>query len=285
MLRFFFPVSLAMSSADVITPAAGEKIAPAYLIFDTETVPDGKLLAMVKYAGQQLSPEEAIRQAQAEARAQSRDQSDFVPVSFQYPVSICVMRVDPDYRIQGLTCLDAPQFRPREIVKQFWRGVTHYSSAKLVSYNGRGFDLPLLELAAFRYGYSPQSYFRNGRQRFNGHLDLCDWISNYGACRIAGGLNLLSKLLGKPGKMEVTGDHVYGMYCAGQIQEINDYCMFDTLDTYFVFLRTRVVVGELALEREQELVAEGKQWIQDRLATLPALNKYLANWGDWDPWP
>ena len=55
-----------MSSADVITPAAGEKSAPVYLIFDTETVPDGKLLAMVKYPDQQLSPEEAIRQAQAE---------------------------------------------------------------------------------------------------------------------------------------------------------------------------------------------------------------------------
>jgi predicted PolB exonuclease-like 3'-5' exonuclease len=274
-----------MSIADVRTSNGPDTSAPAYLVFDTETVPDGKLLAMVKYADQHLTPEDAIRQAQAEARAQSRDQSDFVPVSFQYPIAICVLRVGGDYRIQGLTCLDAPQYRPREIVRLFWKGVAHYHSAKLVSYNGRGFDLPLLELAAFRYGYAPESHFRNGRHRYNGHIDLCDWISNYGACRIAGGLNLLSKLLGKPGKMEVTGDNVYPMYCAGQIQDINDYCMFDTLDTYFVFLRSRVVVGALALAREQELVAESKQWILDKLSAQPALSKYLSNWGDWDPWP
>jgi len=272
-----------MSTADVSTKS--ETPAPAYLIFDTETVPDGKLLAMVKYAGQGLSPVEAVQNAQAEAMALSRTGSDFLPVSFQYPVAVCVMRVGPDFGIQALTCLDAPQFRPREMVIQFWRGVAHYSRAKLVSYNGRGFDFPLMELAAFRYGCDLREYCRSGRHRFTGHLDLCDWLSNYGAYRIAGGLNLLSKLLGKPGKMEVTGDQVYMMHCAGKLQEINDYCMFDTLDTYFVFLRTRVLAGELTLERERELVVEAKEWIIEKAKGLPVLEQYLANWGDWEPWP
>jgi len=110
-----------------------------------------------------------------------------------------------------------------------------------VTFNGRGFDLPLLELAAFRWGYSVRDHFYNSRNRFNGnHLDLFDWLSNYGACRLAGGLNLLAKLLGKPGKMEVAGDQVWNLHREGKLQEINDYCLCDTLDTYFVFLRTRV---------------------------------------------
>ena len=63
--------------------------------------------------------------------------------------------------------------------------------------------MPLLELAAFRYGFRARDYFQSSRNRYNGPIDLCDWLTNFGACRLAGGLNLLAKLLGKPGKMEV----------------------------------------------------------------------------------
>ena len=259
---------------------------PAYLILDTESIPDGKLLAQTKYPGENLSPEQAVERAQAEARERSRDGSDFLPVSFQYPVAVCVARVSADFRLQAITALDSPQFRPREIVGQFWRGLTHFNRARLVTFNGRGFDLPLLELAAFRYGVNAREYFqRSRRDRYNGYIDLLDWLSNFGACRLAGGLNLLSKLLGKPGKMDVVGEQVYALHQAGKKQEINDYCMCDVLDTYFVFLRSRVLSGELTLEQEQELVAKAKEWIAAKAPEMPALQQYLANWGDWQPWP
>jgi 3'-5' exonuclease len=116
-------------------------------------------------------------------------------------------------------------------------------------------------------------------------LDLLEWMSNFGAWRMTGGLDLLSKILGKPGKMDTDGDQVYSLYQAGKLQEINDYCMFDTLDTYFVFLRTRVMRGDIALDHEQLLVREAKQFLIDKQSTWPALEKYLANWGDWEPWP
>jgi hypothetical protein len=75
------------------------------------------------------------------------------------------------------------------------------------------------------------------------------------------------------------------MYQAGKKQEINDYCMCDVLDTYFVFLRTRVLGGELTLEQEQELVARAKEWISAKSTDQPALQQYLSSWGDWQPWP
>ncbi len=276
-----------MAVATESASASGESAsAPAYLILDTESIPDGRLLAQTKYPGENLTPEQAVERAQAEARDRSRDGSDFLPVSFQYPVAVCVARVTADYRVQAITALDSPQFRPREIVGQFWRGLNLYGRARLVTFNGRGFDLPLLELAAFRYGVSARDYFQRSRkERYNGHLDLMDWLSNYGACRPAGGLNLLSKLLGKPGKMGIAGDQVYAMYQAGKKQEINDYCMCDVLDTYFVFLRSRVLSGELSLEQEQDLVARSKEWIAAKAAEQPALQQYLASWGDWQPWP
>jgi predicted PolB exonuclease-like 3'-5' exonuclease len=260
---------------------------PSFLILDSESVPDGKLLRMVKYAGETLSDAEAVARAQADARERSSNGSDFLPVAFQYPVAVCIIRVGGDFRLQNIKCLDAPQFRPAEIVKDFWRGIGMLPKARLVTFNGRGFDLPLLEMAAFRYGCPAPAYFQNGRDRYRGsHLDLLDWLANFGASRLAGGLDLLSKLLGRPGKMEIAGDQVYAMHLEGKQQAINDYCMFDTLDTYFVFLRTRVLAGELTLEREQALVREeAKTWIAAKVAEFPALQQYLDNWGDWEAWP
>jgi 3'-5' exonuclease len=264
---------------------------PAFLVLDAESVPDGRLLARVKYPDENLTPEEAVRRARAEARERAPGGSDFVPVSFHYPVAVCVLRAGADFALQGLACLDAPQFRPRRVVEQFWAGVAAYKEKykeriKLVTFNGRGFDLPLLELAAFRYGCPARDYFHASRNRLGGgHLDLLDWLTNYGAARLSGGLDLLSKLLGKPGKMAVTGEQVYQLYQQGQLQEINDYCLFDTLDTYFVFLRTRVLTGELTLEQEHILVMRARAWVEQKASQLPALRQYLDNWGDWDPWP
>jgi predicted PolB exonuclease-like 3'-5' exonuclease len=131
-----------------------------------------------------------------------------------------------------------------------------------------------------------RDHFANGRRRFEGwHLDVMDWLTNYGGFRMTGGLNLLSKLLGKPGKMAVQGSQVFDMHKAGKLQEINDYCMFDTLDTYFVFLRTRVLTGDVTLEDEHIAVLKAKEWLHGKIAELPALRQYLDNWGDWDPWP
>ena len=274
-----------MTTSQSEASKAGDAL-PAFLVFDTESVPDGKLLGKVKYSDQGLSDDEAIRRAQAEARDRSATGSDFLPVSFQYPIAVCILRVGKDFLLQRITCLDAPLFRPREIVRQFWDGLAKLSKARLVTFNGRGFDLPLMELAAFRYGCSGHGYFQTSRNRFGGnHIDLLDWLSNYGACRLAGGLNLLSKLLGKPGKMEIAGDQVYEMYAQGKVQEINDYCLCDTLDTYFVFLRTRVLAGELTLEREGEVVRQTKTWLETKVPEWPVLTQYMANWGDWQPWP
>jgi predicted PolB exonuclease-like 3'-5' exonuclease len=261
--------------------------APAYLIFDIETVPDGELLRRVKYPGEGLSVEAAVERARAEAREKSGGKSDFVPASFVYPVAVCVARVAADFSLQAITCLDAPQFRPQQIVRDLWAGLERYP-ATLVSYNGRGFDLPVLELAAFRFGIAVRGHFdekQGRRQRYGSrHLDLADWLSNYGACPVAGGLNLLSKLLGKPGKMSITGHDVWEMFRSGKIKQINDYCMFDVLDTYFVFLRTRVLAGALDLRREQALVAQAKSWIHEQLSAHGHLQQYLDNWGDWEPW-
>jgi 3'-5' exonuclease len=276
-----------MSSAQLDARSGTEAATrTAFLVVDSESIPDGRLLNLVKYGDQGLTEEQAIEKAREEARQNSNTGSDFIPVTFQIPVAVCVARVGADFSLQAVACLDSPLYRPKEIVKKFWLGLSFYTRTKLVTFNGRSFDLPLLELAAFRYGFPARDYFARGRNRFNGDLDLMDWMTNFGACRgFAGGLDLLAKMLGKPGKMDVSGDQVYEMYRAGRYQEINDYCMFDTLDTYFVFLRTRILTGDVTPEQEAELVAKAKKTLAAQTRDLPALKHYLDHWTDWQPWP
>lgn len=250
----------------------------AFLIVDTESVPDGDLLGKVKYPGENLTAEQAIEKARAEARESSWNGSDFLPVTFQFPVAVCVINVGKDFDIQKITCLDAPQFRPAEMASKFWKGV-EARKAKLVTFNGRGFDLPLLEFAAYRQGVTMTHYLQSSRNRYNGGaFDLQDFFTNFGACRMVGGLNLLAKMLGLPGKMDVAGDQVLEMYRRGEVQAINDYCLCDTLDTYFVFLRSRVMTGDLDRDEEAKLVSDAREFLEGQTVEFPAVARYLSAW-------
>ena len=243
----------------------------AFLVVGTACVPDGRLLAAVRYAGENLTPEAAVARAHIDAGDAP------LPVTFQVPVGVCVLRLGPDFTLLNFKCLDAPHFRPREIVNQFWFGATHYK-AKLVTFNGRGFDLPLLELAAFRYGIAARDHYL-ARDRYRGPIDLTDWFTNFGACRLSGGLDLLAKLLGKPGST-ASGGRVYQLHQEGKLAEINDDCLCDTLDTYFVFLRTRVLTGDISREQEAALADRAKELLAAKAAEHPALRRYLDNWTD-----
>lgn len=263
-----------------------------YLAFDIESVADGQLVSRIRYPKESLSAAEAIRRYRDELLA--KYESDFIPYSFQVPVAIVVAKIAADFHLLDLVALDAPQYRPHVMTEHFWRGWEAYRRPTLVSFNGRTFDLPLLELAAFRYGVCLGGWmemsgpaYQQPRNRYNSesHLDLHDVLTNYGATRFHGGLNLAASLLGKPGKMDVQGHMVQDLYDAGGLAAINDYCRCDVLDTYFVLLRTLVLFGTLTLQREQEIVADTKQWLSDRAADVPVYQTYLQRWGDWtNPW-
>jgi hypothetical protein len=78
---------------------------------------------------------------------------------------------------------------------------------------------------------------------------------------------------------------VQDLWNEGKLAEINDYCRCDVLDTYFAFLRTMVLLGQLKLDDEQRLVADLKDWLTARSSTIPAYGSYLQGWGTWqNPW-
>ena len=263
-----------------------------YLVFDIESIADAPLVAKLHYAGQSLEPAEAVRRYRAELM--EKYDNDFIPYTFQLPISVAVAKLTADFRLADLVVLDEPQFRPHVITENFWRGWEMYHRPTLVSFNGRGFDLPLLELAAFRYGLALPGWFsaaarsaEQPRNRYNvaAHVDLCELLTNFGSTRFNGGLSLAANLLGKPGKMDVHGDMVQDLYDAGRLADIHSYCRCDVLDTYFVFLRSRVLFGQLTLEAEQQIIAETKAWLEQKADQMPAYQMYLDHWGDWpNPW-
>jgi predicted PolB exonuclease-like 3'-5' exonuclease len=244
----------------------------------------------VKYSGLGLAPAEAIARYRAELIEQTG--KDVVPTPFMLPIAVAIAKVAANLRLLDVAVLDAPEYRPHEIAKRFWAGWLHYGQPTLVTYNGRSYDLPVLELAAYRYGLSVPAWFNvdapgyaQARNRYNtkAHLDMMDLFSNFGAAKTTGGLNLLANIIGKPGKTGIDGSRIQDMYDSGEAEAINDYCRCDVLDTYFVFLRTRVVLGKITLEQEHTLVAAAKKWLESQAPASPAYAHYLAHWGDWLP--
>lgn len=257
----------------------------AYLIFDVEAVGDGDLIRRVRYPDDDLAPLDAIVRYQAELLEQTG--RDVIPPTFVVPVSVAVAKVSGTFELLDLTVLDPPDFRPEQIVSRFWQGWEHYGRPTFVTFNGRGYDMPVLEFGAFRYGLSLPAWFNvnsrsfeQSRNRYNvdRHIDLQDFFSNFSAVRVNGGLNLLANLIDKPGKSGIDGSQVQSMYFAGHADQINDYCRCDVLDTYFVFLRSRVLTGQLKREDEQALAEGVRDMLAEQQDDHPAYAHYLKYW-------
>ncbi len=126
----------------------------------------------------------------------------------------------------------------------------------LVTFNGRGFDMPVIANRCLRHGLVLRHYYsaRDVRYRFSaeGHLDLMDFLADFGAARPSK-LDIVAKLCGMPGKVGVDGKDVGPLVHAGRLQEVKDYCLCDVVQTAAVFLRVQLLRGEM--ERSAYLAA------------------------------
>jgi len=231
-----------------------------YLVFDIETVPNDDLLRSAEGMS-------------AEEYRQSRE-TDFIPVSYVQPVSVAVGRVNRGYELESLVALEEAVAQTptlfeacteKALVEAFWDGWSRYNAkgnVTFVTFNGRRYDVPVMECAAFRHGVSIPQWFNThakswdqNRNRYNvkSHFDIAEVLSAHGSFPISGGLNMLAKALGLPGKMGVCGSNVESMYRSGQHGDITQYCKCDVLDTYMVFLRMNVLMGNVTCRRERDL--------------------------------
>ena len=252
------------------------------LVFDIETVPDVEL-------GRRALGLEGLSDAQVAeamfAQARRYSGSDFLPHEQHRVVAIsCVLRQGDTIKVWSLGDLDSGE---GELVRRFFDGIDRYTP-DLVSWNGGGFDLPVLHYRALKHGVVARRYWENGQgdssfrwnnylSRFHErHTDLMDVLSAHQP-RAKASLSDMADLLGLPGKLGFSGDKVWGAYQAGDLEGIRRYCETDVLNTWLVYLRFQHMRGHLDAT---ELAAEDAK-VRELLAasTEPHFAEFLAAWG------
>jgi predicted PolB exonuclease-like 3'-5' exonuclease len=251
------------------------------LVFDIETVPDVAL-------GRRLHDFAGIEDAQvARAMFALRRQgtgTDFLPHEQQRIVAIsCVLRSGDGLKVWSLGDADTAE---AELVQRFFDGVEKYSP-DLVSWNGSGFDLPVLHYRALLHGVSAPRFWETGDGdasfRYNNylsryhwrHTDLMDVLSGFsGRGRVS--LANMATLLGFPGKLGFDGSQVWDAFQAGNIAGIRAYCETDVLNTWLIWLRFALLRGELSREQHAEELARVRAWLGAQ--PQPHFGEFLRAW-------
>jgi predicted PolB exonuclease-like 3'-5' exonuclease len=228
------------------------------LAFDIETVPDVDGLRRLLAVPDSLSDGEVAEMA-FHRRRQATGGSDFLPLHLQRVVAIaCTLR---DRHTLTVWSLGEPSDPEGALVQRFFDGIEKYSP-QLVSWNGGGFDLPVLNYRALVHGVQARRYWDQGDDdrdfRYNNyisryhlrHLDLMDVLSMYQG-RAAAPLTEVAQLLGFPGKLGMSGGQVWDAYQRGDIGRIRSYCETDAVNTFLVFLRFQLLRGLLSAEQYQ----------------------------------
>ena len=226
-------------------------MARGYLVFDIETVPDAEL----------YTP----------PHVQAGVERPFPPIYAHRPIVLGVLWLDENYGFKRLGVVGEHKDEAGQLhdFAAFMAAFGATERPLLVTYNGRGFDLPVITLRSLRHGV-PLAFTYEGsfRHRYSdgGHLDLHDLLSDHGAARGIS-LDTLARVIGLPGKVGVDGSQVEGLFHAGQLDAIKNYCLSDVAQTAFLFLRFRVLQGTLSLERYRAVAAA----LLDQLLADPRL--------------
>nr|WP_314882981.1 3'-5' exonuclease [uncultured Campylobacter sp.] len=204
--------------------------------------------------------------------------SEFLPVCFHRVVSISAVMADGFGRFLRVSTLDGENERDK--ISKFLAFIEDFNP-RLVSFNGRGFDLPMIMARAMCYDLSAAAYFEtndrdsnkskweNYRSRYDGrfHLDLLDHISDFGAVR---GLKLdhICASVGLPGKYDVHGDQVLQLYYGGEQAKIDEYCRSDVLNTYWLFLKYELLRGKITKDDYLNYIAVMGEFLQKECAGM-----------------
>ncbi len=204
----------------------------------------------------------------------------------------------PQHRIVAISCvlrsrdalkvwsLGDPDSSEEELIRRFFDGLDRYTP-DLVSWNGGGFDLPVLNYRALGAGITAERYWETGDSdtafrysnylsRFHWrHMDLMDILAGFQA-RARAPLAEVAALLGLPGKLGFSGAQVWDAWQAGEIVRIRRYCETDVLNTYLIYLRFELMRGRMAPTLYAEEVARVKTLLA--AGPDPHFGEFLRAW-------
>ena len=256
------------------------------IVFDIETIPDlegGRKL----YGLDEIDAKETAKAMLATRRTKVPD-SDFLPLHQHRVVAISVAaRWSKDqFGVRSLGDLDSEE---KQVIEKFFAIVE--KAPTLISWNGTGFDLPVLQYRGLVHSIPSVTYWDTGeynnefkwnnyQSRYHKrHIDLMDTLSRFQP-RAFAPLDEICKLIGLPGKIGVGGDKVFDSYLDGKLQEIRDYCEIDALSTYLVYLRFELIRGNYTLQRYENELQLVRKWLTD--SKQNHFQKFLIAWESQD---
>ena len=226
------------------------------LAFDIETVPDVEGLRRLHGLDARISDKDVAEMA-FQLRRQTTG-SDFLPLHLHRVIVIsCALKEREDsFKVWSLAGESEG-----ELIQRFFEGIEKYTP-QIVSWNGGGFDLPVLHYRGLIHGVKAARYWELGEDdrefkwnnyisRYHSrHLDLMDLLALYQG-RANAPLSDLAQLMGLPGKLGMEGAGVWDAYQAGKLAEIRNYCEADVVNTYLIYLRFQLMRGALTTEQHK----------------------------------
>lgn len=256
------------------------------LVFDIESIPDIDGLRALRGAPADHTDEQV--HAAWLAERQEKGQSDFMPLHLQRVLVIsCVFRNAEGLRIHSFVDRDGQS--EGKVVQTFFHAVEKHTP-QLVSWNGGGFDLPVLHYRGLRHGVEAGRYWDLGEDdrefKWNNyisryhmrHLDLMDLLAMYSPKNNAP-LDAMAKLCGFPGKLGMDGSQVYAQYLAGQTEDIRRYCETDVMNTYLVYCRFQKMRGGLTEAEYEQEISMVKETLGNLAPSESHWDEYLKAWG------
>lgn len=253
------------------------------LVFDIETVPDVDGARRL-WGLEGLSDEDVAKVMVAKRQQETGGQSEFLRHHLQRVCAIAaVFRHEDKLSVWSLGEEDAGE---ADLLQRFFDGIERFSPT-LVSWNGGGFDLPVLHYRALIHGIAAPRYWDTGQDepsfRFNNylsryhwrHLDLMDVLSGYQPRAVAR-LDEMATLMGFPGKLGMTGADVWPALLAGRLAEIRAYCEVDVLNTYLLYLAFEHLRGNLHATRLAEEHTRLRRWLGEQ--GRAHFEAFLAAW-------
>lgn len=201
-----------------------------------------------------IPPQDAkkARKPRAKKAPTGEAKEPFAPHYAHRVIAIGWVFLDDDVQLKGLGCVGTSSFGPDEAgLLTAWDTFVSRERPTVVTWNGRGFDVPVLGLRALRCGVAQGWASGDYRKRYSDqHVDLFDVFTEFGALPRNGmSLSTMSEVIGLPGKGSVDGTKVRSMFERGEIAKIEAYCASDAARTAFLYLRYRLMRGWLTVDQ------------------------------------
>ena len=255
------------------------------LVIDIETIPD--MAGWRRLHGGDPALTDVQLHAQWAAERQAHGQSDFMPLYLQRVLCIsCVFRNAEGLRVHSFVDRDGQG--EAKVVQAFFNAIEKHSP-QMVSWNGSGFDLPVLHYRGLMHGVVADHYWDMGESdresKWNNyisryhmrHLDLMDLLAKY-TPRANAPLDAMAKLCGFPGKLGMDGGQVYAQYLAGQTEDVRRYCETDVMNTYLLYCRFQQMRGGFTEAEYGQEIAFVQQNLQALAPQEPHWQEYLQAW-------